>query len=167
MPTTVGRVASVSMDADRCYYGSVDEDGGVVRRVSRNVREGPAPTPSPSLSPLEVVDVQFEALVRGSFAGVKEAYQFLSPAMIEKYQIDENKFKAVLEGDAFDGLIGVAEWEVTDMSQPSDDVAVVKLRALPKPVAGCVRTSGVAGQAGITWPTNFKWMLGKVPSDAA
>jgi len=52
-------------------------------------------------------------------------------------------------------------------TEPSDDVTVVSLRVLPKPVAGCVRTSGVAGQQGITWPAQYKWVLGRVPSDAA
>ena len=28
------------LDADRCYYGSIDEDGGIVKRTSRNVRQG-------------------------------------------------------------------------------------------------------------------------------
>ena len=33
---------------------------------------------------------------------------------------------------------------------------------LPKPIPGCVRTSGLAGQQGITWPTYFKWELRNV-----
>ena len=37
-------------------------------------------------------------------------------------------------------------------SQPSEDVAVLTLRVLLKPIPGCVRTSGVAEQGGITWP---------------
>ena len=46
--------------------------------------------------------------------------------------------------------------KVLDTSQPSEDVAVLTLRVLLKPIPGCVRTSGVAEQGGITWPA-FSW----------
>ena len=164
-PFVSPRARPVRLDADRCYYGTIDEEGNVVKTRSKNVATGLKP--NPSLGALEVVEAQFNALSRGSHAGVEEAYQFLSPKMIDQYSIDVEKFRAVLNGAAFEGLIGVAEWKVLDTSEPSDDVAVVKLRVLPKPVPGCVRSSGVANQGGITWPTHYKWVLGRVPSDAA
>jgi hypothetical protein len=135
--------------------------------MSRNMRNTEAPKPHPSLSPLEVVDAQFEALAMGSYAGVEDAYQFLSPQMVAQHGVDLKKFKAVLQSAAFEGLIGVAEWKVLGTSEPSDDVASISLRVLPKPVPGCVRTSGVAAQGGITWPTHYKWILSRQPADAA
>ena len=41
------------------------------------------------------------------------------------------------------------------------DTATAKLTVLPAPIPGCVRTSGVADQGGITWPTHFEWILKK------
>ena len=163
--TPASRAPPVRCDADRCYYGDLDASGNVVKREAK--RSGPALTPTPSLTPREVVDAQFESLSIGTYAGIEEAYAFVAPSMVEKYQIDLPKFKAVLSGDAFDGLVGCAEWTVQGISQPADDVAVVTLKVLPKPIAGCVRTSGVASQDGITWPTFYKWHLGRVPAEAA
>jgi hypothetical protein len=44
------------------------------------------------------------------------------------------------------------------------------MTVLPKPVPGCVRVAGVAGQQGITWPTFYNqsissplWRLGPSP----
>ena len=54
-------------------------------------------------------------------------------------------------------------WKVTALS-PSpidDDRTVASMTVLPKPVPGCVRVAGVAGQQGITWPTFYKWELRK------
>lgn len=154
------RVGAARCDADRCYYGAVGEDGAILGSVQK-VATGPAPKPSPTLSPADVADAQFTALSRGSFAGIEEAHAFVSPQVIEEHEMDIPKFRRILESDAFEGLIGCSSWTVLSISQPSDDVAAVELRVLPKPIPGCVRTSGVAGQAGITWPTYYKFIFHK------
>ena len=159
------RAAPVRCDADRCYYGRVDEDGQVLKGSGVVVEEGPAVKPNSGLSPEEVVDAQFKGLSRGpvqnreGVSGVEDALEFVSPGIKEQYSLDLPKYKRILQGAAFDGLIGCAEWNVLSTSEPSEDKCVVTLRVLPKPVAGCVRTSGVADQSGITWPTNYEWTL--------
>merc|ERR1712048_875802 len=47
---------------------------------------------------------------------------------------------------------------------PSEDTAIVGVRILPKPITGCVRRSGVAGQGGLTWPAFYRWQLGRRPA---
>ena len=157
------RTSPVRMDSDRCYYGNVDADGEVVKmkeaRAKRTVVQ-----PSPSLSPTDVVDAQFAALAEGSEAALRDAFAFVSPTVVEKYGMDMAKFRSILEGAAFEGLIGCDSWTVKKISEPSDEVAVVTLRVLPKPIPGCVRTSGLAGQQGITWPSFYSWQLGRQPA---
>lgn len=164
LPLVRARSVPARCDADRCYYGRVDEEGNVVKG-SAWVEEGPAVKPNSGLSPEDVVNAQFKALSRGpiqnreGISGVDDAFQFVAPAVKEQYELDVPKYKRILEGPAFDGLIGCAEWKVLSISEPSDDKCVVSLRVLPKPVAGCVRISSVADQSGITWPTNYMWTL--------
>lgn len=73
--------------------------------------------------------------------------------------MDTKRFRSILSSAAFDGLVGCSDWTILKAEELGDDVAVVKLRVLPKPIPGCVRTSGVAAQGGITWPTHYKWQL--------
>ena len=149
-------------DADRCYYGAVDADGNVVEAEATPF-EGPAPKPSPLMTPSEMVDAQFSMLKAGA---VEAAFAFVSPTIKSQYDMDVAKFRKILESPAFDGLIGCSEWKVLTESRPSDDVCAVSVRVLPKPIPGCVRVSGVAGQEGITWPSNYKWMLSRNPTEA-
>lgn len=160
------RASSVRLDADRCFYGDVDKDGIPMEIKKNKMRTGPAPTPSTSMTPLDVVNAQFESLSFGTYTGIEETFAFLSPTVVEQYSMDLEKFKSVLGGDAFEGLVGMAEYTVLGWSEPADDVAIAKLRVLPKPIPGCVRTSGIADQNGITWPTWYKWHLRKLPADA-
>ena len=153
------RAPAVRMDSDRCYYGAVGEDGSVMGKVARDWAE--VPKLSPSLSATDVIDAQFELLSRGTFESVGEAHSFVSPEIVEKWDIDATKFRAILSGSRFDGLIGCDSWTVLGMEEPADDLVNVRLRVIPKPVAGCVRTSGLAGQEGITWPTYYTWQLRK------
>ena len=152
------RAPAAVCDEDRCYYGYVDADGGVSKAGPSNKRTGPVPTPNPSLSPEDMVNAQFQML---SESAVEDAYAFISPGIIEKYGMDVKKFRSILKGPSFEGLIGCSEWKITASSTPDEDMAIVKLRVLPKPIPGCVRTSGMADQGGITWPTNYKWQLRK------
>ena len=145
-------------DADRCYYGDIDEDGVVV--VDRAKKSGwriEKRGPSPALSALEAVEQQFVAL---SSQDLEHAHSFLSPEVVEQYSMDQERFKSVLKGAQFDGLIGMSSWKVTAMNPGvDDDQMVADMTVLPKPVPGCVKISGLAGQQGITWPTFFKWKL--------
>ena len=164
LPHTVqSRASTVVCDEDRCYYGYVDADGSTSKADPSKKRTGPVPTPDPSLSPADMVNAQFQML---SESAVEDAYAFLDPGIIEKYSMDVKKFRSILKGPSFDGLIGCAEWTITSESAPDENVAVIKLRVLPKPIPGCVRTSGMADQGGITWPTNYKWQLRKQPATA-
>ena len=157
----VPRAPQVRCDADRCYYGNVDADGNTNIQAKDRRRQGPALKPSPSMSPKEMVNAQFEGLARGSQAGVDDAFAFLSPDVISKYGMDVARFRTILQGHAFEGLIGCASWEILSTTEPAENVAVVSLRVLPKPIPGCVRTSGVASQEGITWPSTYKWTLSR------
>ena len=57
------------------------------------------------------------------------------------------KFRQILKSAAFDGLVGLADWTILETTTPGDDdLAIVRLRVLPKPIPGCVRTSGMADQ---------------------
>ena len=158
------RAPRVVLDADRCYYGRVDEDGAVLRG-SADVDTGPSVSPSPSLSPAEVVTAQFKGLARGiaqnrdGVTGLDDAFQFLAPSIVEQYSLDLAKYRSIMEGIRFEGLIGSSDMEVLGTEMITDDKAVVSLRVLPKPIAGCVRMSGVADQSGITWWTQYSWHL--------
>ena len=152
-------------DADRCYYGDVDENGDLVK-VEKKKQRGPALKPSPELSALEVAEEQLQLLSAGSYSDIEDAFAFVSPKIIELNKMDAAKFREVLESPVFDGLIGCNSWNVT---MASDDVSyevaseegyvAFELRVLPKPFAGCMRFSGLADQGGITWPSFYKWEL--------
>jgi hypothetical protein len=119
--------------------------------------------PSPSNSAQEVVDAQFRAFSRDyDSRSIGDAFAHLSPDIISKHNLDESKFKQILKGKQMDGILGCAEWEVFEVSSPSDERRDVKVKMLPKPIAGCVKTSGVAGQGGITWPHYYKWEMRKM-----
>ena len=80
------RVSSISCDADRCYYGYVDEEGGVSGdAIKKKVRSGPVPKPNPNFSPNEMVDAQFQMLSEGA---VEDAYAFISPQIIQQYNME-------------------------------------------------------------------------------
>ena len=160
------RCSSARCDADRCYYGRVDEDGNVLRGAVK-VEAQPSVKPSLSLSPEEVVQAQFRALARGTVqnrdgvSGLDDAFQFVSPAIVEQYKLDKQKYLSILSGPSFDGLLGCGEMQVIGSEYPVDDRVVVSLRVLPKPVTGCVRMSGVADQSGITWWTHYNFHLAR------
>ena len=104
----------------------------------------------------DVVGEQFRALERED---VNHAYESIK----EQYSLDVDRYEQIFKGAAYDGLLGCASWKVTALS-PSpidDDRTVASMTVLPKPVPGCVRVAGVAGQQGITWPTFYKWELRK------
>jgi hypothetical protein len=105
-----------------------------------------------------MVNAQFQMLSEGA---VDAAYAFVSPVIVEQYNMDAKKFRRILSKGTFEGLIGCSDWTITETSTPDDDVAVVKLRVVMKPFTGCVRILGVAEQGGITWPMNYKWVLRK------
>ena len=152
-------------DADRCYYGDVDENGDLVK-VEKKKQRGPALKPSPALTPLQVAEEQLQLLSAGSYSDIEDAFSFVSPKIVELNKMDATKFREVLESPVFDGLIGCNSWNVT---MASDDVSLetaseegyvaFELRVLPKPFAGCMRFSGLADQGGITWPSFYKWEL--------
>ena len=158
------RAPPVVLDADRCYYGRVDEDGNVLRGASE-VDTGPSLSPSPSLSPDEVVREQFRGLARGvaqnreGVTGLVDAYQFVAPNIIDQYSLNLDKYRSIMEGSRFEGLIGSSSMEILGTETLTDDKAVVSLRVLPKPIPGCVRMSGVADQSGITWWSHYSWHL--------
>lgn len=152
------RASPVRCDEDRCYYGAIGEDGSVLADPNPEVSQVPVVKPSPSLTPLDVVDNQFRALSRGE---LEPALAFVSPAMKEQYSLDVAKYEKILGGPAFDGLVGCYSWKVLRTSEPCEDKTIVSLQVLPKPVPGCVKTSGIAGQGGITWPTFFAWHLAR------
>ena len=108
----------------------------------------------------DVVGEQFRALERED---VNHAYKFVHESIKEQYSLDVDRYEQIFKGAAYDGLLGCASWKVTALS-PSpidDDRTVASMTVLPKPVPGCVRVAGVAGQQGITWPTFYKWELRK------
>ena len=128
----------------------------------------------------DVVGEQFRALERED---VSHAYKFVHESIKEQYSLDVDRYEQIFKGAAYDGLLGCASrtvhksnfapdftarfahrsWKVTALS-PSpidDDRTVASMTVLPKPVPGCVRVAGVAGQQGITWPTFYKWELRK------
>ena len=128
----------------------------------------------------DVVGEQFRALERED---VGHAYKFVHESIKEQYSLDVDRYEQIFKGAAYDGLLGCASrtvhksnfapdftarfahrsWKVTALS-PSpidDDRTVASMTVLPKPVPGCVRVAGVAGQQGITWPTFYKWELRK------
>jgi len=151
------RTRPIRLDEDRCYYGAIDSDGNVLDDDIK-ADAAPAVVPDPSLSPSEVVDAQFKALSRGG-PGLAEAFAFVSPKIIEQYSIDLQRYREILNGYAFEGLIGCSSWTVLNSLSPTDDRAVLSLRVLPRPIPGCVKTSGVADQGGITWPSHYVWTL--------
>ena len=143
-------------DEDRCFYGEVGVDGSVVADVAQPRADTiPPKPPSPELSPLDVVGEQFRALERED---VSHAYKFVHESIKEQYSLDVDRYEQIFKGAAYDGLLGCASWKVTALS-PSpidDDRTVASMTVLPKPVPGCVRVAGVAGQQGITWPTSSR-----------
>jgi hypothetical protein len=161
-PMTAHKV--VMRDSDRCYYGEVDDAGnvdGARRATKRPQRERAAlRSPDPALSPLDVVEQQFQAFERGSFADVEHAFAHVSPAIVDQYALDAKKFGEILKSIRFEGVLKCSEWSVTALAT-GEDTATAKLTVLPAPIPGCVRTSGVADQGGITWPTHFEWILKK------
>lgn len=160
--TTLTRARAPRCDSDRCYYGRVDANGEVLEQQGAQQDFSAVKIkPNPSLSALEVVDAQFQQLSLGTFSGVEAAHEFVSPAVVEKYSMDAARFRSILESAAFDGLIGCASWKVVGTRSPTEDLAIVSLVVLPKPIAGCVRTSGIAEQGGISWPTNYAWHLAR------
>ena len=102
--------SSVRCDSDRCYYGAVDAQGNTLDVLPKKRRGGPAPKPDASLTPQEIVDAQFACLSSGSFADIEAAFSFLSPSVITKYEMTPTKFREILSGPAFDGLIGCTDW---------------------------------------------------------
>ena len=120
------RAKSARCDADRCYYGAIDEEGNVVKGPRE--ASAPIPKPSPSLSPLEVVDAQLEALSRDwrGDSGAS-AFAFLSPGIVAQYGLDLPRYKQILQGYQFDGLLGCAEWKVLRTESPTDERMVVHL----------------------------------------
>lgn len=150
------------MDSDRCYYGDLDADGNVLsgrkERKERQILE-----PSPSNTPRQVIDAQFLALSRDyDSRSMEDAFAHVSPKIVNQHNLDAAKFKAILSGPKMDGIIGCDSWEVLSESSPSDDKMIMSLKIIPKPIPGCVKTSGLAGQGGITWPMFYDWELGKV-----
>ena len=79
----------------------------------------------------------------------------------EQFSLDVDKYRSVLSSPAFDGLIGCHSWKILGTKTPSDYKMIFNLRVLPKPIPGCVKTSGIAGQGGITWPTHYSWHLSR------
>lgn len=161
-PASTGAVArsrSPRNDADRCYYGSVDAEGNVVEVETAKRMQSPIQTPHPSLTALNVVDVQFECFSRGRFSDIEAAFAFVSPQIIQQYSLDFARFRQILEKPGFEGIIGCTSWSVMGTSSPSDDVVFVKLKLLPKPIPGCVRISGISDQGGISWPAFYTWQL--------
>jgi hypothetical protein len=119
--------------------------------------------PSPSNTPLEVVDAQFLAFSRDyDSRSIGDAFAHVSPKIVEQHNLDAVKFKKILEGPKMDGIIGCDSWEILGTEAKSDDRMVVSLKVISKPIPGCVKISGLASQGGITWPTYLKWELGKV-----
>ena len=108
----------------------------------------------------DVVGEQFRALERED---VSHAYKFVHESIKEQYSLDVDRYEQIFKGAAYDGLLGCASWKVTALapSPIDDDRTVASMTVLPKPVPGCVRVAGVAGQQGITWPTFYKWELRK------
>ena len=128
----------------------------------------------------DVVGEQFRALERED---VGHAYKFVHESIKEQYSLDVDRYEQIFKGAAYDGLLGCASrtvhksnfapdftarfahrsWKVTALapSPIDDDRTVASMTVLPKPVPGCVRVAGVAGQQGITWPTFYKWELRK------
>ncbi len=151
------RSAIVRCDEDRCYYGAIDADGNVLEE-DVNVKRGEILKPSPSLTPIEMIDAQFEALRRGEGA-IEDAFAFVSPKVVEQYGVDLERFTQILGGYQFEGLLGCASWKVLDTSEQTEDKQLVTLQVLPKPIPGCVKASGVADQGGITWPARYVWHL--------
>lgn len=151
----------VRLDADRCYYGELDAEGNVLARKRSRIERGTPVMPSPSNTALEVVDAQFLALSRDyDSRSIGDAFAHVSPKIINAHNLDAAKFKSILSGTRMEGIIGLESWEVLSVANPSDERTVVEVKIIPKPIAGCVKTSGVAG--GITWPMYFKWELGRV-----
>jgi len=154
-------------DLDQCFYGEVGEDGSIVADVVQPRADTvPPKPPSPQLSPLDVIGEQFRAFERED---VDHAFSFVHKSIVEQYSLDVDRYKAIFKGPAYDGLLGCAAWKVDKLTgsttpplgQQNEDRTVAEMTVLPKPVPGCVRTAGVAGQQGITWPTFYKWELRK------
>ena len=122
---------------------------------------------APFLLSSQVVEAQFKALSRGAVqnrggvSGVADAFDFVSPAIVEQYELDLARYQSILAGPAFDGLVGCGKMEVVKTESVSEEKTVVTLRVLPKPVTGCVRMSGIADQSGITWWTYYSWHLAR------
>ena len=151
-------------DADRCYYGGIDENG--VPTAAKKNNRGAALKPSPSLTPLEVIEEQFSAFSSGSFSDVEDAFAFVSPQIKEKYSLDAEKFGGILKGTGYEALLGCAKWDVLDTHSPDENTIIVKMRVLPKPIPGCMRFSGVADQGGITWPFYYRWEMSRPTAGA-
>jgi len=150
----------VRMDSDRCYYGDVDANGMPV--VLEKKQRGPSLKPSPDLGPAEVVAEQFGAFSSGTLSDLEDAFAFVSPKIKKQHNVDVQAFRKILEGIRLNGIIGCTSWEVMgEPLYPSEETAEVGVKIIPKPLAGCVRISGVGDQGGITWPAYYKWQLGR------
>jgi hypothetical protein len=151
------------MDEDRCYYGDIDENGKMT--TFKKKERGPGLKPAPELTPNQVAAEQFDAFSSGTDSDIEDAFAFVSPKITEQHGVDVARFRQILDGTGMEGIIGCAEWEVMSEPQyPSEDTAIVGVRILPKPIPGCVRISGRAGQEGMTWPAFYRWQFGRRPA---
>lgn len=143
---------------------STDKDGHMaeLNTPAKKSRRVSALKPSPSLTPLEVVEEQFQALSSGSFSDIEDAFAFVSPKIIEVNKMDATKFQQILESATFDGIIGCPSWNVTATETFDDDHMAVTLKILPAPMpigCQCFRCT-VSGLSDIAdMPCYFKWEL--------
>lgn len=147
-------------DQDRCFYGDIDASGGVVSDISQpRVDRGAARrAPDAALSPLEVIEQQFRAFEGNDVA---HAFSYMHEGIVRQHGLDADRFAGILRGPAYDGILECAAWKVNALTPVEGDAdrTVASLVVIPKPVPGCVRTAGLAGQQGITWPTFYRWEL--------
>ena len=75
------------------------------------VDSGPSVKPSISLTPEAVVKAQFRALARGTVqnrdgvSGLEDAFQFVSPPIVEQYKLDKEKYRSILSGPSMCHLL--------------------------------------------------------------
>ena len=159
--TPLARTACIRCDEDRCYYGQLDADGKVIAGPRVKVERGTPLKPSPSLTPEQVIDAQFKGFSMDERIGIEDAFAFVAPSIIRMHDMTVDKYEQILRGNMFDGILGCAEWKVLRTRSVVDGKMVLTVRILPKPIPGCVKTSGLASQDGITWPTYYAWHLAK------
>ena len=92
-------------DEDRCYYGEVGEDGSVLVGTKPTQERGPLRPPGPDLGPLDVIEQQFRAF---EDEDVERAFSFVSPKIVERYSLDVDRFRGILSGASFEGVVGCA-----------------------------------------------------------